>query len=80
MFPITCFVVEDVLARTFKNGHKWNTSFSPLEVGKKWFYKELERLGVLEIKLGYETKELRTQLGLKKTKNKPSVQVFSSLR
>lgn len=70
MFPITCFVVEDIKARTFKNGHRWNSFFSPLEVGKKWFYAELQRLGVLEIKSGYETKELRDSLGLKKTKNK----------
>ncbi len=43
MFPITNFVVEDIKARTWKNAKKWNLSFSPLEVGKQWFYYELNR-------------------------------------
>lgn len=70
MFPITAFVVEDIKARTSKNGRKWNISFSPLEVGKSWFYAQLHQLGILEIKSGLETKELRFMQGLKKTKNK----------
>ena len=48
----------------------WNVSFSPLEVGKTWFYNQLRSLGILETKSGMETKELRDSLGLKKTKNK----------
>lgn len=70
MFPVTAFVVEDIKARTWKNSVKWNTSFSPLEVGKNWFYNQLRQLGRLETKSGIETKELRDSLGLKKTKNK----------
>lgn len=72
LFPIGSFVVEDIKARTWKNARKWNVMFSPLEVGKKWFYSELEKLGDLELKQGYETKELREQLGLKKLKQKLS--------
>ncbi|MGL5923339.1 RRXRR domain-containing protein [Chroococcidiopsis sp.] len=70
MFPITAFVVEDIKAKTWKNSKRWNTSFSPLEVGKTWFYNQLRQLGILETKSGMETKELRDSLGLKKTKNK----------
>ena len=72
MFPITKFIVEDIKARTLKGAKKWNKSFSPLEVGKNWFYKELSRLGEVETRQGYETKELRDQLGLKKSKSKLS--------
>jgi hypothetical protein len=69
LFPVTDFVVEDIKATTF-HGKKWNKSFSPLEVGKQWFYSELRKLGNLELKQGYKTKELRDALGLKKTHSK----------
>lgn len=72
MFPITAFVVEDIKARTWKNGRKWNALFSPLEIGEKWFYTQIRSLEILGIKLGHATKELRKLLGLKKTKNKLS--------
>jgi hypothetical protein len=49
---------------------KWDVSFSPLEVGKKWFYDNLSQLAPVETKQGYETKELRDQLSLKKSKSK----------
>lgn len=67
LFPITRFVVEDIKAWTKKGQGKWNCSFSPLEVGKKWFYKELSKLGDVTTLQGYETKELRGRLGLTKT-------------
>ena len=70
LYPVSCFVVEDIQARTLKNGRKWNVSFSPLEVGKKWFYSKLEGLGKLVVVQGYQTKELRDLYGLKKTKSK----------
>jgi hypothetical protein len=41
-----------------------------LEVGKRWFYAELGKLGNVHTKKGYETKELRLRLGLKKSSNK----------
>jgi hypothetical protein len=69
-FPITAFVVEDVKARTFKNGRRWNVSFSPLEVGKAWFYEQLRALARVDIMEGYDTFKLRTALGLKKTSAK----------
>lgn len=70
MFPVNHFVVEDIKAKTWKNGHKWNVSFSPLEVGKQWFYSELRKLGSLETRSGMDTNQLRDTLGLKKSKNK----------
>jgi len=76
IFPVTDFVVEDIKATSFK-GKKWNKSFSPLEVGKQWFYVELRKFGALGLKQGWETKELRDALGLKKTHSKMD-EVFSS--
>ncbi len=70
MFPITDTVVEDVAAKTMKNGRKWNKSFSPLEVGKAWFYKELSKVTNLTTKSGWETKLMRDELGLKKSGSK----------
>jgi len=72
MYPITHCIVEDVKAKTIKNGKRWNRSFSPLAVGKNWFYGELEKITELSTKAGYDTKELRDAVGLKKIKNKLS--------
>jgi hypothetical protein len=83
IFPITDFVVEDIAATTKKGKRRWNVasphwrdrrgdSFSPLEVGKKWFYAELEKLGNAHTLNGYETKEERDRYGLKKSSNKLS--------
>jgi len=77
LFPIKTFVVEDIKAPTFKNAKRWNTSFSPLEVGKKWFYKELEKIAKVELKSGYDTYQIRQELGLIKTGNK-SAEIFSA--
>ncbi|RLC83495.1 MAG: hypothetical protein DRJ03_16990 [Chloroflexi bacterium] len=66
MFPITDFVVEDIKAKTKKGQQSWNCRFSPLEAGKNWFYAELERLGRVILKQGYETKRLRDELKLAK--------------
>jgi hypothetical protein len=70
VYPITKFVVEDIAAKTIRGARKWNSSFSPLEVGKKWFYSLLREIAPVETKEGYETKELRDNLGLKKSSNK----------
>ena len=69
MFPITDFVVEDIAAVT-KKGVRWNKSFSPLEIGNKWFYSELSKIGNVHTLKGYETKELRDSCGLKKSSKK----------
>ncbi len=67
VFPISIVVVEDIKARTLKGKSAWNTSFSPLETGKRWFYSNLTNLGLkLVIMQGYDTSELRKQLGLYK--------------
>ncbi|AFZ37978.1 hypothetical protein Sta7437_4516 (plasmid) [Stanieria cyanosphaera PCC 7437] len=68
MFPITTFVIEDIKAKTW--GGKWGKSFSPLQVGKDWFYSELAKLAEVHTLQGMETKQIRDELGLKKTKNK----------
>lgn len=73
LFPVRVFVVEDAKAKTRKGkGGKWNRSFSPMEVGKTWFYQQLAWLGHVDMKQGYETFELRNQHGLKKISNKMS--------
>ena len=70
MFPITHVCVEDIKARTIQGAKKWNQSFSPLEVGKQWFYSEIEKHWQLLTLQGHETKELRDSLGLKKSRKK----------
>ncbi len=66
LYPITHFVVEDIKAWTRKGKGRWNSLFSPLEVWKQWLYQELSKLGQVVIKQGFETKEIREKLGLKK--------------
>lgn len=70
LFPIVHFVVEDIKAVSKKGQKKWNQSFSPLQIGKNWFYSELSKLGSVSTALGYETKALRDSLGLKKSGKK----------
>ncbi len=70
IFPVSCIVVEDIKAVTPPGEHRWNRSFSPLQVGKTWFYEQVRRLARLELKHGWETAELRIAHGLEKTKNK----------
>ena len=77
IFPISVFVVEDIKAKTKSNKRHWNRSFSPLEVGKQWFYEELGKLAPVQTRQGYQTKQLRDQLGLTKTARK-TAQVWSA--
>src|SRR6266516_5946028 len=70
LLPVSVFVVEDIKAQTKANKRRWNSRFSPLQVGKHWFYEELGKLAPVQSKQGYETKELREQFGLKKTGKK----------
>ena len=76
LYPISRFVVEDIKAET-RGQRRWDRSFSPLEVGKRWFYAELGRIAPVETKQGWETKALRDSLGLKKTKAKMA-EVFAA--
>ncbi len=79
VLPLTDVVVEDVQALTRKGkGGKWNGSFSPVQVGKEHLYRRLRERGLtLHLKEGWQTKALREQFGLKKTKSK-SRQAFES--
>ena len=72
LYPITHVCVEDIKARSIEHAKKWNQSFSPLEVGKQWFYTEIEKRWKLLTLQGYDTKEIRDRLGLKKSSNKLS--------
>ena len=71
-YPITNFVVEDIQAVTKPGKRRWNSSFSPLEVGKKWFYTELSKTAPVGLVKGYDTASERAALGLKKSKQKLS--------
>ncbi|MFX1519021.1 MAG: RRXRR domain-containing protein [Promethearchaeota archaeon] len=74
ILPLYYAVSEDVQATTRTNQRRWNSNFSPLEVGKQYFYSELEKLGLIVITMqGYETKQLREVFGLKKSANKSKV-------
>jgi hypothetical protein len=76
ILPITDVVVEDVQAVTREGrGGAWNQSFSPVQVGKEHLYRLLRSMGLtVHLKKGWQTKELREQYGIRKTrsKSKPS--------
>jgi hypothetical protein len=69
LFPVSCVVVEDIKANT-KGKRRWDILFSPLEIGKNWFYDEARKATKLTTFDGWETKQMRDDLGLKKTKKK----------
>jgi hypothetical protein len=71
LYPISDIVVEDIKAITIGK-RKWDQSFTPLESGKNWFYTECRKIGCLSLRRGYETKKLRDNMGLKKSKRKLS--------
>ncbi len=77
--PLTAVVVEDVQAVTRPGkGGKWNSAFSPVQVGKEHLYRLLREMGLeVHLREGWQTKELREKYGLKKTKSK-SKQCFES--
>jgi hypothetical protein len=71
ILPITDVAFEDVCAMPKPGQRKWNANFSPLEVGKLWFEKEVEKAGLKLWKYkGFETYEWRNTRGFKKTKEK----------
>ena len=72
LYPITHVCIEDIKARVIQCAKKWNQSFSPLEVGKQWFYSEIQKKWKLLTLQGWETKDIRDQLGLKKSSKKLS--------
>ena len=70
MYPLTHVMVEDVQAPTKKGAKRWNGLFSPLEVGKRFFYAEAARYGNVFPVPAYEVAEKRVELGLKKAGEK----------
>ncbi len=72
LYPITRVCVEDIKAPTIEHAKKWNQSFSPLEVGKQWFYTEIAKRWQLRTLQGWETKAIRDRLSLKKSSKKLS--------
>ena len=73
IFPISHIGIEDIKAMTKRGCKTWNTSFSPLEVGKLWCYSELEKIAPVTKFCGYQdTFQTRQEFGLKKSKAKLS--------
>ncbi len=71
LFKVTHVVIEDIKAATWKGAKKWNKNFSTLEVGKNWFENSVVLLGLKFYNFaGYETVEMRKEMGLKKNSNK----------
>ena len=70
IYPISNIIVEDIKAISKKNRKKWNSSFTPLQTGKNWFYSELKKIAKLDLIQGYETAELRKLYNLTKTLSK----------
>jgi len=78
LLPISYAVVEDIKAVTKRERRRWNINFSPIEVGKRYFYSALKEMGQEVVtKSGEETKAFRESLGLKKIRRK-SKPVFES--
>lgn len=71
IIPITLLNIEDIKAKTKHGQGKWNLSFSPLEVGKKYFYARLANLEIRVIKTpGFDTKKHRDIRGFRKSNKK----------
>ena len=70
--PLSVIVIEDIKAQARPGQRRWNTSFSPLEVGKHWCYSELEQVAPVHTVPGYVTKTLRDAAGLHKSGAKVS--------
>jgi hypothetical protein len=70
IYPISIYIVEDIKAKSKEGQRNWNKNFSPLEVGKTYFYNILKTYGNLILKEGWETSKIRENLGLVKSKKK----------
>ena len=70
IYPINLVAFEDIKAESLKGARRWNKNFSPLEVGKNWFYNEVEKEYKLYLYQGFETYAFRNNLGLIKGKDK----------
>jgi hypothetical protein len=70
LYPVGAFVVENIRAETRTGKRRWNASFSPLQVGKEWFYGELHKLAPVTLVPGHETATMREEMGLRKSSRK----------
>lgn len=71
IIPISDVAIEDVKAKTFKNGKRWNSNFSPIQVGKNHLYGLLKDMGFkVWTFAGWEVAEERNSLGLSKALDK----------
>jgi hypothetical protein len=71
LLPLVYAVIEDIKAVTHQSRKKWNRNFSPLEIGKQYFYSELQKLGLTVIIASeMDSQRLRELFGLKKRKGK----------
>ncbi len=73
ILPITHINVEDIKAMTLKGKKQWNIAFSPLEVGKEYFYAQIILLfpNIVLIKTsGIKTSQHRKARGFAKTSKK----------
>jgi hypothetical protein len=71
IIPLTIVSIEDIKAEAKKHCRKWNSNFSPLEHGKKWFEEEVLIRGFNFYKFqGFETKSQRDYRKFKKTSEK----------
>ncbi len=77
--PLTDAVVEDVQAATRPGqNRRWNVAFSPVQVGKEHLYQLLQDGGLtVHKRQGWQTKELRQQRSLKKTRSKNEQSFYS---
>lgn len=71
IIPITHVGVEEDKAKTKKGQKKWNSNFSPLQNGRRYFIEELQRRGLSVVLLpAREVARLRKKYGLPKAKDK----------
>lgn len=73
IYPINLVAFEDIKAKTIKGARGWNKRFSPLEIGKNWFYREIEKDYKLYLFEGFDTYRIRQNLSLHKGKDKLKV-------
>jgi hypothetical protein len=71
LFPVSCFVVEDVRFNHFRS--RRGERFSTVEIGKGRYYSELRSLGVLVLVEGWQTKLWREKAGLRKSSRKDAL-------
>lgn len=75
LYPISSIVYEyvkaDVDKTSGRKGARSGAGFSPVMVGQRWMIEQLQQLGpTVKTMLGWQTSQLRKQLGLEKSKNK----------